>query len=653
MSVQFGKCNFDGKPIDPRDLEEARPVLAPYGPDGEGYICQDNLGIIYRALHTTMEASREIQPQVSRSGCRITWDGRLDNRKELIGKLNGLVSPDATDLEIVAALYDRSGTNTFRELIGDWALSIWNPKERVLLLAKDFAATRHLYYTVEGDAVTWCTLLDPLVLFAGHAFELDKEYIAGWLAFFPAAHLTPYIGIHSVPPSSFVSLSRGKQTVTKYWNFDASKRIRYGADGEYEEHFRFAFAESVRRRLRSSGPVVAELSGGMDSSSIVCMADRVRRQDQFRVPALQTLSYYDDSEPNWQEHLYFTAVERERHQTGMHINLAGREIFRPLFGNEQFCASPANTGSSDETSRSFSAFLNDLGSRVILSGIGGDEVAGGVPTPNSEFADLLTRAHFLLLARQLKQWALNRRRPWFHLLFEALRGLLPPGFPRATMHKRPAPWLQREFVTRNRGALLGYDARLRLLGPLPSFQENLNSLDSLRRQLASDAPSCNPALERRYPFLDRDLLEVLFAFPREQILRPGQRRSLLRRSMKNIVPETVLNRRRKAYVATSPLRAVASEWALLKDMSSNMTSAEMGIVDPSRFAETLEQARSGQAVALIGLLRTIGIEGWLRNVEARGLLKGVAVGENAAGDRRPTEQRRIAAAAQKFQSLAD
>lgn len=77
MSVQFGKCNFDGKPINPRDLEEARPVLAPYGPDGEGYLCQDNLGVIYRALHTTMEASREIQPHVSRSGCRITWDGRI------------------------------------------------------------------------------------------------------------------------------------------------------------------------------------------------------------------------------------------------------------------------------------------------------------------------------------------------------------------------------------------------------------------------------------------------------------------------------------------------------------------------------------------------------------------------------------------------
>jgi asparagine synthetase B (glutamine-hydrolysing) len=81
MSVQFGKCNFDGKPADPQDLEEVRPALAPYGPDGEGYICKDNFAVLYRAFHTTKESRREIQPYVSESGVVLTWDGRLDNRK--------------------------------------------------------------------------------------------------------------------------------------------------------------------------------------------------------------------------------------------------------------------------------------------------------------------------------------------------------------------------------------------------------------------------------------------------------------------------------------------------------------------------------------------------------------------------------------------
>src|SRR5271155_4144009 len=78
MSVQFGKCNFDGKPVDPGDLDPVRPVLAPYGPDGEGYICRDNFGILFRAFHTNKESRRERQPRILAHGVVLTWDGRLD-----------------------------------------------------------------------------------------------------------------------------------------------------------------------------------------------------------------------------------------------------------------------------------------------------------------------------------------------------------------------------------------------------------------------------------------------------------------------------------------------------------------------------------------------------------------------------------------------
>lgn len=655
MSVQFGKLNFDGKPVDPKDLDEIRPVLAPYGPDGEGYICKDNFGILYRAFYTTKESRRETQPHVSESGSIIVWDGRLDNRKDLIEKLPAELSPDSTDLEIVAAGYDRCGTDIFRELIGDWSLSAWNIGDRSLVLAKDFSGTRSLFYAVQNNTLTWCTLLDPLVLFGDRSVKLEEEYIAGWLALFPATHLTPYTGIHAVPPSSFVYLAQGRERVTRFWDFDPARRIRHRTDGDYEEHFRFVFSESVRRRLRSDAPVVAELSGGMDSSSIVCMADEIRRRDQLNTLALHTLSYYDDSEPNWKEHLYFSKVEEQRSHAGFHINLAGREIFGPLFRDERYCSSPASSGGSDETSRCLSAFLNGQRARVILSGTGGDEVAGGVPTPNSELADLLTRGHFIQFARQLTQWALHQRRPWFYLLLESLRDFLPREFATVAMHKRPAVWLQTGFVKRNRRALLGYDTRLKLFGPLPSFQENLNSLDGLRRQLGCETPSFSPVFEKRYPFLDRDLLEALFAFPREQILRPGQRRSLLRRAMRNIVPEPILNRRRKGFVVRAPLRAVASEWALLTEMGNNMTAASLGIVDTGRFSEALEQARLGQAVAVIGLLRTIGVEAWLRNVERnRGFERGgPAACKYATGYPGSRGMGRLENIPEKFQSFSD
>jgi len=131
----------------------------------------------------------------------------------------------------------------------------------------------------------------------------------------------------------------------------------------------------------------------------------------------------------------------------------------------------------------------------VLSGIGGDEVMGGVPTPTPELEDLLARARFRALAHKLKVWALNRRKPWFYLLFEAARGFFPPQLVGMPKHKRPAPWLNPGFIKRNRAALQGYGSRLMLFGPLPSFQDNVGTLDVLRRQLACDALSSDPPRE--------------------------------------------------------------------------------------------------------------------------------------------------------------
>src|SRR5947199_10857384 len=120
----------------------------------------------------------------------------------------------------------------------------------------------------------WSTLLDALLILAGRSFELNPEYIAGWLGFFPDASLTPYIGLHSVPPSSFVSLTREKRSISKYWDLAASKQSRYQSACHYEQHFYEVFSNSVRRRLRSDHPILAELSGRIDAPSISGVADR-------------------------------------------------------------------------------------------------------------------------------------------------------------------------------------------------------------------------------------------------------------------------------------------------------------------------------------------------------------------------------------------
>lgn len=612
MSAQFGRWSFDGMPPPLDLLKRVDAILAPFGPDASHSCHLDGASILYRASHTTQESRRETGPHISSSGIVLTWDGRLDNRTEFIDRFGGTLSRDSTDASIVSAAYERAGTECFKSLLGDWALSVWNPRERSLLLAKDPIGTRHLYYSSENDQIAWSTVLDPLVLLRARPFAMDEEYIAGWFSFFPAAHLTPYVGIDAVPPSCFVRFERGRRTITKYWDFDPGRKIRYRTDREYEEHFRGAFEEAVRRRLRSDRPVLAELSGGMDSSSIVCMADRILARAGAETPRLDTVSYHNDFEPNWNERPYFAKVEEKRGRAGWHIDASAQEPFNVDQETVTFGATPAArlTGAS----RQLAACMASGGNRVLLSGIGGDEFTGGVPTPVPELMDLEARARFGALAHQLKVWALEKRKPWFHLFFEAARGFLAPSLVGLATELQPAVWLEPSFARRYLAALTGYPSRVRLFGPLPSFQEDMSALEVLRRQLSCSALSSAPPYEKRYPFLDRTLLEFICAIPREQLVRPGQRRSLMRRSLTGIVPEEILHRKRKAFVTRSPLVALSKQSANLIAMAQDMTSSRLGIVDGKKFGEALQNARQGQPVNIVQVMRTLWVESWLRTV---------------------------------------
>jgi asparagine synthase (glutamine-hydrolysing) len=264
--------------------------------------------------------------------------------------------------------------------------------------------------------------------------------------------------------------------------------------------------------------------------------------------------------------------------------------------------------------------LASQGNRVILSGIGGDEVMGGVPTPAPELADLLATAQFGALAHQLKLWALEKRKPWFHLFWEAARGFFPPSLVDVPKDMRPAPWLHSSFVKQHWAALTGYPSRTKLFGPLPSFQDNLSTLDALRRQLARTALPFEPPYEKRYPYLDRGLLEFMFAVPREQLVRPTQRRSLMRRALVGIVPDEILHRKGKAFVVRAQRVAISTNWAHFVEMTEHMVSSSLRIADPQRISEALEKAKSGEEVRMVPLLRTMSIEGWLRNVSALGVI---------------------------------
>lgn len=617
MSVQFGIFNFDRAPVNPQQWETARTLLSIYGPDGEGAYRSDGLGLLFRAFHSTDESRTEKQPLVSSSGRVYLWDGRLDNRAALIDC--GTLSPIPSDAAIAAAAHERYGSKALRQFIGDWSISVWDPVGRTVLLARDCVGVRPLYYSLTAAGVAWCTMLEPLVRLIPRPIQLCEKYIAGWIASSPESGLTPYTNIRSVPASSWIKFCAGKVESGVHWSFDQTKLVRYGRDSEYEDHFRLLFQQSVKRRLRSFVPVLAELSGGMDSSSIVCVADDILASGEPPCPRLDTISYFDDGEPNWNERPYVASVEQRRGRIGCHLDLGNRDgssfqnlTRRPL--------APSDVRWDDDAARSFRGCMVSHNNRVLLSGFGGDEVMGGVPTPIPELADLLMGRHFGSFLSRLQEWALVRRTTVWKLASEVVMSFWPAIVSTATNNNIPT-WLDREFRVRNNNAF-GEDAtRFRLLhNGLPSFQAYLGAISSLSRHLGCTPLPSAPTYEVRYPYMDRDLLEFLLAIPQEQRLRPGQRRSLQRRALSGVVPDEILFRRRKAYASHGPRRMLLQTvTALLKEGDEPVLGA-LGVINGPAFLDSVRCLAAHGDGLLFPILRATSLEVWLRSLNDEGEL---------------------------------
>jgi asparagine synthase (glutamine-hydrolysing) len=621
VSVQAGIWNFDGRPVDDKLFAEISETLKHRGPDGEFCYVDNSVALLYRPFHTTAESRREKQPCVSRRGFILTWDGRLDNRDELIPELRSELDANSTDVAIIAAAFDRWDTDCFRRVTGDWAISIWKPEQRELLFAADYMAIRHIFYYHKNDQIWWSTDLNPLVLLSGAKFHVDDDYVAGYFAHDPDAHLTPYREIRQVPPGQFVRIRNGSVSVQRFWRFSPKSRIRYKTDAEYEEHFRHVFQQSVQRRLRSDLPVLAELSGGLDSSSIVCMADDILGKAGAETPRLDTLSYYDKTEPSGDDWTYFQKIEAQRGRSGIHID-GGRLGTSPdSLGCTDFCPLPGALGFGQTLDTERAEAVRGGGYRVVLSGIGGDEFMGGVPDPRAQLADLIVQLNFVSLAKQLMAWSLIKRRPWVQLLWQSTINVVPASLGRYfAKEAKIEPWIRKDFAERTRLALRLLDVDEHFGLRLPTRRSYVAGILIMANNLAKLAPSKEELEEARYPFLDQDLIEFVLSIPASQLLRPGERRSLMRRSLAGSVPQEILSRRTKQVGARIPILILEKFWNELQTIFQTPLSACLGYIDEARLLKTICDARAGKSTSIMRVLWAISLEYWLRDLAARGLL---------------------------------
>ena len=614
MSIQFGSWNFDGRPLDPDFIRHAARLTERYGGDAETAWTSPHIMMAYRPFHTIDPKQQRPQPLHQGSGIVLSWDGRLDNKSALLRRLCVAQGETLTDAEIILACYEQWDTACFREILGDWALTIWDERKQSLFLAKDFVGTRHLFYCREDRRITWCSVLDPLV-FLVEPLRISEEFIAGYLSTFPSKQLTPFTSVLSVPASCFVKITPGSVRTEEYWRFDPQFRVKYRTDAEYEEHFRCCFSASIRRRLRSSFPVLAELSGGMDSSSIVCMADRIIAEGGAETPRLDTISYYNDEEPNWNEQPYFSRIEFCRGRQGYHIDLAASEGVLQQVEREIFFQAPGHDAATFYFMQQFGHCLASSGSRAVLSGIGGDEFLGGVPNCLLELRDLLVSGHWIRLTKRLIEFSLERRRACLHLACDMLEDFLPQRIRRLYKRKLFPPWLEIAFARRNRKALWQHLERTRLSKGTPSFQANIAALDHLRRQLNATHLESAASHRLTYPYLDRELLAFLFAIPRDQLVRPGQRRSLMRRALVDIVPPEILGRKRKAFVARQPIALIDAASREIARLLEAPYVAGFGWMDRQALFEEFAATRRGaKGDCSIAILTSLRLELWIRQL---------------------------------------
>lgn len=619
MSALGGIYSRTGAPLDRRSLEQLADGLEGLGPDGEVLEVLSPVAMLFRPFHTDRESRRTRQPVVTSDGLLLAWNGRLDNRRELEPDLRDTLPDGALEVDVVLSAYRRWGTGAFARLIGDFAVSLWDPAQHCLILGCDAFSVRPLYYHASQKFVVWSSRSRSVLSASALVPDVDEEFVAGFLTSSEPSSHSPFSQVRMLPPGHLLRVTSNDLRLIRYWQPDPGRQIRYRSDSEYEDHFRETFRQAVACRMRADGPVYADLSGGLDSSSIVCVGDEVLAAGQAEAPALRTVSWVYDEAVTSDERHFIRVVEEMRGKSGFHVRDEEHRIlsplplsFRPDYPHGQLAFVARNNALASR--------MVEEGARVLLRGFAGDQVFwAGVGGSPMELADLVVRGRFLKVVSSCHRWSRTLQSPFLETLWRGgVHPLLPQSLRARTQDRYPLEsWFEPSFAARMR-------LRDRVLGVpddvgfrLPSSRLKYALIREASRDIGWELFATTGCVETRFPFLDRRLVEFSLAVDLEQLLRPGETRSVMRRALRGTLPEEVRLRRSKAGPDEALYRALAREGGWLTGLLTDLRVSEHGFVDKKVFSEKLRRVRHGQNVNTPQLLRTLCLEFWLRSLEGR------------------------------------
>lgn len=513
------------------------------------------LALAAATTHTTAESHDQPQPAASADGrLAAIFDGYLLNHEELADEIEarGHSLRNRSDVEIVLRGYEVWGDEIAERLRGEFALIIADLRKRRLFATRDHLGFVPLYYRQERGRLIMASDLRTIAALSQTPLEPDALYLAQTIANrWYLREETPWRGVKRVVRAHNLSFDGERLATRQYWVPPTEVTIRYASDGEYVEHYREVLFDCVRRASRADRPVGVAVSGGLDSSSLYCVADLLEKQGRFEAPGFAGYSLAAE-EGNAFELPYARAV-------AAHV---GRELTEvPLFDPDISWYTEDARWHHDLPIPSNGAMMLDMerrvvadGSRVLINGSGGDEWLTGNAQYYREFVAERDLAGFRkALSRDAGELGWGRA---IGLAARQTAAEITPSVirKRIRQHLREKrrsgeheiSWLLPDIRRALAAAEDAYDERLPENGVhwakhnllLSPFSDLTNGM--MRRQRAKIG------LQSRHPMLSRAFIEFSLATP-AQIKRKGSvTKAIHRESMRGILPDEVLARRTKA-----------------------------------------------------------------------------------------------------------
>ena len=228
-------------------------------------------------------------PALEREGVIVALDGWLANHAELAAQLDtrGIPPGDASATDFLRRAWRAWGRAMLPRLEGEFAFVLWDARTGELVCARDHQGLRPLHWHWDGRRLAVASEVAGVLAALSHQPVPNLGYLAEHMADeWYSLDETPWRGVMRVPPAHAMRLSAGGPVLEEYWQLPTGVSILYRSDAEYFEHYREILTRCVSAAAHSSSPLGCEVSGGLDSSAVFCVLDRLERQGDLPAPAL-------------------------------------------------------------------------------------------------------------------------------------------------------------------------------------------------------------------------------------------------------------------------------------------------------------------------------------------------------------------------------